>query len=66
MPNRIVISRDISPIPCEVCGWETLRVARVLSDDGGLLGQTMVCTACPPQVVAPGARRVVTGVAAGT
>ncbi len=45
MPNRIVISRDSQPIPCELCGWDTLHVAGVFSDEGALLARTMVCTA---------------------
>jgi hypothetical protein len=51
-PDSFRGSRDIKP--------------RVLSDDGALLGQTMVCTACPPQGQAYGVRRAVAGVAAGT
>ncbi|WP_410673960.1 hypothetical protein [Amycolatopsis sp. cmx-4-68] len=46
MPNRMLISRDNKPIPCEECGLPSLHVARLVSGDGTLLGQTMVCTAC--------------------
>ncbi|WP_410638900.1 hypothetical protein [Amycolatopsis sp. lyj-346] len=46
MPNRVMISHDSKPIPCEECGLPTLHVARLVSGDGTLLGQTMVCTAC--------------------
>lgn len=46
MPNRMMISRDSKPIPCEECGLPTLHVARLVSGDGTLLGRTMVCTAC--------------------
>jgi hypothetical protein len=53
MPNRIVISRDSKPLPCEQCGWETLHVASVLSEEGTLLGRTMVCTACRPHTRTP-------------
>jgi hypothetical protein len=58
MPNRIVISRDSKPLPCEQCGRETLHVARVLADDGSLLGRTLICTACRPQHHTRGVRRV--------
>ncbi|WIV54307.1 hypothetical protein [Amycolatopsis nalaikhensis] len=46
MPNRMLINRDSKPIPCEECGLPTLYVARLVSGDGSLLGQTMVCTTC--------------------
>ncbi|MCR6483781.1 hypothetical protein M8542_13230 [Amycolatopsis sp. OK19-0408] len=46
MPNRVMISRDSKPIPCEECGLPSLHVARLVSANGALLGQTMVCTAC--------------------
>lgn len=46
MPNRVMISRDSRPIPCENCGLPALHVARLVAGDGTLLGQTMVCTAC--------------------
>jgi hypothetical protein len=46
MPNRMLINRDSKPIPCEECGLPALYVARLVSGDGSLLGQTMVCTAC--------------------
>jgi hypothetical protein len=65
MPNRIVISRDSKPIPCEQCGWETLHVANVVSGEGALLGRTMFCTVCRPQRHDHRTRRVVAGVAAG-
>jgi hypothetical protein len=42
----MLISRDNKPIPCEECGLPALHVARLVSGDGTLLGQTMVCTAC--------------------
>jgi hypothetical protein len=42
----MLISRDSKPIPCEECGLPTLHVARLVSGDGTLLGQTLVCTAC--------------------
>jgi len=35
-----MISRDSKPIPCEECGLPTLHVARLVSGDGTLLGQT--------------------------
>ncbi|MEA5361024.1 hypothetical protein VA596_15880 [Amycolatopsis sp., V23-08] len=46
MPNRLRISRDAAPIPCEACGRATLYVARLVSEDGTQLGQTLVCTSC--------------------
>ncbi|KDN21887.1 hypothetical protein DV20_13285 [Amycolatopsis rifamycinica] len=46
MPNRVMISPDTSPIPCERCGRDTLYVARLVSGEGTLLGQVMVCTSC--------------------
>jgi hypothetical protein len=46
VPNRVLISRDSKPIPCEECGLPTLHVARLVAGDGTLIGQTMVCTAC--------------------
>jgi hypothetical protein len=65
MPNRIVISRDSKPIPCELCGWETLHVAGVFSDDGTLLARTMVCTACRSHHYRHRTGLAVAGVAAG-
>ncbi|MEV6640604.1 hypothetical protein [Amycolatopsis sp. NPDC051371] len=49
MPNRIVISPNAQPIPCEQCGWEALYVAKLISDDGNVVGRMIVCTACRPQ-----------------
>ena len=46
MPNRMLISHDSKPIPCEECGLPALHVARLVAGDGTLLGRTMVCTAC--------------------
>jgi hypothetical protein len=46
MPNRVLISRDSKPIPCEECGLPALHVARLVAGDGTVLGQTMVCTEC--------------------
>ncbi|MGW4487347.1 hypothetical protein ACWEOE_26305 [Amycolatopsis sp. NPDC004368] len=46
MSNRMLISQDSQPIPCENCGQPTLHVARLVSGEGALLGQTMVCTEC--------------------
>ncbi|MEU4674017.1 hypothetical protein AB0F91_40180 [Amycolatopsis sp. NPDC023774] len=46
MTNRILISQESQPIPCEKCGQPTLHVARLVTGDGALLGQTMVCTEC--------------------
>ncbi len=46
MPNRMIISRDTEPIPCESCGLRTLYVARLVTSDGVTIGRTMVCTAC--------------------
>jgi hypothetical protein len=42
----MVISDAAKPIPCEECGHPTLHVARLVTSDGTLVGQTMVCTAC--------------------
>ncbi|WP_410569374.1 STAS domain-containing protein [Amycolatopsis sp. cmx-4-61] len=42
-------TRGPDPLPCERCGRQALRVARVLSEEGSLLGRTMVCTACRPE-----------------
>ncbi|MFI5611973.1 hypothetical protein [Amycolatopsis sp. NPDC051903] len=46
MSNRMMISRENQPIPCEKCGQPSLHVARLVGGDGALLGQTMVCTEC--------------------
>ncbi|MDT7802083.1 MAG: hypothetical protein QOI78_5516 [Actinomycetota bacterium] len=46
MPNRLVLSKETGPIPCESCGLPTLYVARVVSESGAQLGQTLVCTSC--------------------
>ena len=46
MPTRMLISQESKPIPCEDCGQPTLHVARLVTDEGKLLGQTMVCTRC--------------------
>ncbi|QRP49715.1 hypothetical protein [Amycolatopsis sp. FDAARGOS 1241] len=46
MANRMMISQESQPIPCEDCGQPTLHVARLVAGDGQLLGQTMVCTEC--------------------
>jgi anti-anti-sigma regulatory factor len=48
MPNRVWVSPDAGPIPCERCGRDTLYVARVVSGEGTLLGRVMVCTSCRP------------------
>jgi hypothetical protein len=46
MPNRMMISQDSQPIPCEECGQPTLHVARLVSEEGQLVGQTLICTQC--------------------
>jgi hypothetical protein len=46
MPDKVVISHDAQPIPCERCGRDTLYVARLVSGEGAVLGQVMVCTFC--------------------
>ncbi|UOZ04895.1 hypothetical protein [Amycolatopsis sp. WQ 127309] len=46
MPNRVLIAQDTEPIPCEACGQRALYVARLVTNDGATIGQTMVCTAC--------------------
>lgn len=66
MRSRLTISRDINPIPCELCGRNTLCVARMVSDDGIVLGRTAVCTFCRPRFRVDGARFFLAGVAAGS
>ncbi|MEV6906913.1 hypothetical protein [Amycolatopsis sp. NPDC051071] len=46
MPNRIQIAPETQALACEHCGRETLRVARLVTDDGHVVGQTMLCTEC--------------------
>jgi hypothetical protein len=48
MTTRITIDPDSTPIPCEQCGRDTVRVAMVISGDGSLLGRTTICTSCRP------------------
>ncbi len=56
MPDRIEISHRSKPIPCARCGQQTLHVGRIVSAAGTLLGKTMVCTACRPQLQAASRR----------
>ena len=46
MGTQIRISREDGSLPCEVCGFQTMHVARVVADDGSLLGRTLICTTC--------------------
>lgn len=46
MGTQIRISREDGSLPCEVCGFPTMHVAQVVSDDGRVLGRTLVCTTC--------------------
>ncbi|WP_370963693.1 hypothetical protein [Amycolatopsis sp. cg9] len=46
MGTQIRISREDGSLPCEVCGFPTMHVAKVVADDGTVLGRTLVCTTC--------------------
>lgn len=46
MITRMVIDRDGTTLECERCGRPTVHVARLVADNGGEVGQTLVCTFC--------------------
>jgi hypothetical protein len=46
MGTQLRISREDGSLPCEVCGFPTMHVARLVADDGRVLGRTLVCTTC--------------------
>lgn len=46
MGTQLRISREDGSLPCEVCGFPTMHVAKVVADDGTVLGRTLVCTTC--------------------
>ncbi|WP_103349128.1 hypothetical protein [Amycolatopsis sp. CA-128772] len=46
MGTQLRISREDGSLPCEVCGFPTMHVAKVVADDGSVLGRTLVCTTC--------------------
>ncbi|MEU3767503.1 hypothetical protein AB0E55_20830 [Amycolatopsis keratiniphila] len=48
MITRMVISRDSTTLECERCGHPAVHVARLVADNGGEVGQTLVCTFCRP------------------
>ncbi len=46
MVTRIMINRDSAAIECEVCGYVTVHVARLVTDTGVEVGKTLVCLFC--------------------
>jgi hypothetical protein len=46
MGTQLRISREDGSLPCEVCGFPTMHVAKLVADDGTVLGRTLVCTTC--------------------
>jgi hypothetical protein len=46
MGTQLRVSREDNSLPCEICGFPTVRVAQVVADDGTVLGRTLVCTTC--------------------
>ncbi|MEV6898848.1 hypothetical protein [Amycolatopsis sp. NPDC051372] len=46
MSTRMVIRPDSTPLECEICGQTALHVARLVTEGGGEIGQTVVCTSC--------------------
>jgi hypothetical protein len=49
MATRMIISRDSPAIECEVCGRPALHVAKLVADNGGEVGKTVVCVSCRRQ-----------------
>lgn len=46
MINRIQLDADAQALPCKSCGFQTLRVAALVADNGTVLGRTVICTSC--------------------
>jgi hypothetical protein len=44
--NRIMIDKRGTALECDACGYEALRVAELVDQDGTVLGRAMVCTFC--------------------
>jgi hypothetical protein len=44
--NRVMIDNRGTALECDACGYEALRVAELVSQDGVALGRAMVCTFC--------------------
>ncbi|MEV4604879.1 hypothetical protein AB0K15_46955 [Amycolatopsis sp. NPDC049253] len=42
----MLISQESRPVACKECSAPALRVARLVSSDGRLLGQTVFCAEC--------------------
>ncbi len=46
MNTRIAFKKHSPSLPCERCGYDSLTVAALISEDGSVIGQTLVCTTC--------------------
>lgn len=46
MNTRIAFKKHAPSVPCEMCGYDSVQVATLVSDDGTVVGQTLVCTTC--------------------